>query len=695
MINAQSDNPASTATLGAGTLNFPTAPTFNTGTNTPARFATDLLVNSVVANTIGFGWQPAANGTNPLNLNSTLVPGTSNFGVVSLGGASTFTNGVNLNNGTLALIATSGTLTTGFISSGPFGTGSLNLANGVTLYGGVAATVNNVVNVNGNITFGGTVAANNVTLASMINLGGSARTLTVTYPTVTATLSGGITGTGGLTKAGDGILALGGGVNYSGDTTINGGKVVASAAFITSSRFVVGANALFDLNAGAVTLGSLSGNGLVTSSAAARVLTIGNDNTNQTFDGVLTSVTTANSLALTKIGTGTQTLTNKESYTGATVINAGGLTLSGAASLYNVTAALAPTITINTGGTLTLDNSGTNTANRIGGILLPPVNNTLNPTVGSTFAPTTIVALVGGTLNIIGSATGSLTESILTLSIGVGPNAINITPGAGGTNNLVLANYTSPVATTAGTLFMSGTGLGTAAPAANLASVTINPGAVPALSGTGVGILGSYATGTDGTNTGFLTYGPNGFRVVGFSELPALPIMPTFPGQTGLANVLNTAVATTNNVGVGSTVNMTTTTTVNSLTLNNGSLVSLGGNQVNVAGAAIPAAGNLYNSAARPEHAHRLQQRHRGARHEQHRQRRRHRRHRGQPAHHPRRSRRQPDAECLHRGRSDRRRGQGGRRHAPHSESGERLRCFRHQPGHRHPRQRRGEHSFW
>ncbi len=85
-----------------------------------------------------------------------------------------------------------------------------------TIYGGAATTMTNVVNVNGNVTFGGTAAANNLTLNNVVNLGSVARTLTVTYPSVTTALAGGILGTGGLTKAGDGVLNLGVGADYSG-----------------------------------------------------------------------------------------------------------------------------------------------------------------------------------------------------------------------------------------------------------------------------------------------------------------------------------------------------------------------------------------------------------------------------------------------------------------------------------------------
>ena len=71
VVNVTSDNAGSTATIGTGNLNFSAAPTFNTSTNTPERLTTDLLINSVITNTLGFGWQIAPSGTNPLQINVT------------------------------------------------------------------------------------------------------------------------------------------------------------------------------------------------------------------------------------------------------------------------------------------------------------------------------------------------------------------------------------------------------------------------------------------------------------------------------------------------------------------------------------------------------------------------------------------------------------------------------------------------
>ncbi len=84
------------------------------------------------------------------------------------------------------------------------GTGTLTIDAGTTVESDGAATggVRNPVVVNGNFTFGGSVAANSLILSGPMNLGSVARTITVTNPLVTGTLGGIVSGTGGLTKAG-------------------------------------------------------------------------------------------------------------------------------------------------------------------------------------------------------------------------------------------------------------------------------------------------------------------------------------------------------------------------------------------------------------------------------------------------------------------------------------------------------------
>ncbi|NDB19215.1 MAG: hypothetical protein EB027_08170, partial [Actinobacteria bacterium] len=116
----------------------------------------------------------------------------SGAGALVLSGASTFTNGFDLNAGVLII----GAASTGTpVTSGPIGTGTLQVDVGTTLLSDAGRTLGNAVTVTGNFTFGGVTAANNLTLAGAVDLGSAGRTITVSSPAVTATLTGVLTST--------------------------------------------------------------------------------------------------------------------------------------------------------------------------------------------------------------------------------------------------------------------------------------------------------------------------------------------------------------------------------------------------------------------------------------------------------------------------------------------------------------------
>ena len=121
----------------------------------------------------------------------------------------------------------------------------------------------------------------------------------------------------------------------------------------------VASGATFDLAGFTETVGSLAGAGSVTSSATGTLtLTAGGDNSTTVFSGAMTNGT-ATSVGLTKTGNGILTLSGTgNTYTGATVVNAGTLNVTGStAGGSNVTVAAAATLagsgTVNGSVTLT------------------------------------------------------------------------------------------------------------------------------------------------------------------------------------------------------------------------------------------------------------------------------------------------------------------------------------------------------
>jgi autotransporter-associated beta strand protein len=138
-----------------------------------------------------------------------------------------------------------------------------------------------------------------------------------------------VSGTGELIINQSNTLTETGILTNSGQTLILGGIFQAGAAgiFSASSNYTV--NSTLDLNGFDNTIGSLSGTGTVVNNGAANAtLTVGNDNTSTTFSGVIEDGAIA-TLALTKVGTGTLTLTGADTYTGPTTVNAGALVVNG------------------------------------------------------------------------------------------------------------------------------------------------------------------------------------------------------------------------------------------------------------------------------------------------------------------------------------------------------------------------------
>ena len=366
------------------------------GNNTGLTGSMNFLNNSIVAissaNNVGTGALNFANGTLENTASLTLA------NAVTLSGKGTF----------LADPATTLTLTGGVSGVGQLvktGTGTLILGAPSSYTGGtlVSAGVlqgNAGVGIQGNI-------VNNATVRMWGNL---------------QTYNGNMSGTGNvvifnLAPNPNTIMGFTGTNTYSGSTTIDIGAELAgfsagslspNSAFIVNGILTQGSS-----TAQVNTIGSLAGTGLV---VANGTLNIGNDNTSTTFSG---KFGTGGYFALpsknvTKIGTGTQTLTGAGSVlTGALTVNGGTLALSSTGTLS------AATTTVNTGGILSVDGTLTSSVVTVaaGGRLIGGIGTAPGTIVGAvtnngTIAPGHSPGILAITGSYVQTSTGTYAADV-------------------------------------------------------------------------------------------------------------------------------------------------------------------------------------------------------------------------------------------------------------------------------------------
>lgn len=129
-----------------------------------------------------------------------------------------------------------------------------------------------------------------------------------------------------LTKEGAGVFVLKGANTYTGNTTVNAGalRLGASESITNTSILSVNASGTFEMRDFNEVVHNIAGAGIIRNGGAATsLLTVGANNLASTYSGILENGSGV--LALTKNGVGILTLSNANTYSGPTLLNAGGI----------------------------------------------------------------------------------------------------------------------------------------------------------------------------------------------------------------------------------------------------------------------------------------------------------------------------------------------------------------------------------
>ena len=256
--------------------------------------------------------------------------------------------------------------------------------------------------------------AGNVTVSAPVLLG-AAQTWSVDGTGAngsTLTVSGALSGSAALTVNGLVTLSAGGTSTHSGATTVPNGSVLqggAANSFSASTAVAVDATGIVRLNGFNNRAASLTGAGTLQNNHASTgaTLTVG-DATNFSFVGTLQNGAAA-ALGLTKIGTGSLTLSGANTHTGATTVNEGTL-------IFGTATTLTGTNPVTLAGTGTLDINGFSVST--GAITSAVATSTITNSSPST-APSTATALntpsgAGIYVDALNSASGGNIAALIT-----------------------------------------------------------------------------------------------------------------------------------------------------------------------------------------------------------------------------------------------------------------------------------------
>ena len=325
---------------------------------------------------------------------------------LTLSGANTYTGGTAINAGTVSFTGTA-------LSSG-----QISFTGNSTLQWGTATTTDLSPRLAINTGVTATLDTNGNDVAFATSFGGS----------------------GALTKAGAGNLTLSATNTFTGLTTVSAGTLtLTNNLALQNSPLVTTSAGTIDITGLTTpTFGGLSGASgnlaavLGTPYASVTALTLNpQSGTSVTYGGVIANG--SGNLPLTKTGAGTQILQGANTYTGATTINFGTLTVSGSGSLNGTT-----------GTALAFGGTGTFNVNEAAASAQHMTSLAFNAgdgTVQSTFTATSANLTFDAAPTRAAGATGNFIVSGGT----IGTSAVNAN-GTLGTNNIILAGQTGQAA---------------------------------------------------------------------------------------------------------------------------------------------------------------------------------------------------------------------------------------------------------
>lgn len=373
------------------------------------------------------------------------------------------------------------TTTTAAVLTGATATDNVRVTSSATAFGITGSTVNSAIIDQSNpggtptITLTGTLTPNSGALLFSkssgvgfnTTLSGTGNLTFATTDTATTRKEGIITNTVGAR-----VTIATPIIGSAGMTFSNYGA--GSAIYLNATENYPG---ITTVNGGILNLGTNSAGSLGTNTAGIML----NGGATLQFSRTDTALALSNAISgdggVTQAGTGTTTLSGANTYTGATAINAGTLTLQGTAGTLAT-----PSITV-LSGTFNEDNSGAN----------------YRAAARFTNATAPSLTLRAGTYKLTGSgATGNNTvETVGALTLDAGANTITITQGSAPNTSTVLT-AASLVRNNSATGRVTGSSLGQMFVGTNLAFLRL-AAAPSAEAGTLIGGTGSYSTGTDKT----------------------------------------------------------------------------------------------------------------------------------------------------------------------------------------------------